>query len=122
MRPPLNAGENPLENRHVRAPDGSFNEAPAERGGEHDALRDNAMPIDASMRPPLNAGENTRQAVAHRGVHVASMRPPLNAGENVLQEPQESHVLGLASMRPPLNAGENRDASSGVRGRRQPLQ
>ena len=58
MRPPLNAGEDPVG----RSIDGSDNHA--------------------SMRPPLNAGEDHRIRNTDTSTGCASMRPPLNAGED----------------------------------------
>ena len=91
MRPPLNAGENRVNNV-------IYNFA----GG-------------ASMRPPLNAGENGLKAILGRsGKWIASMRPPLNAGENA-PALRERLGGGRASMRPPLNAGENVASTSSPR-------
>ena len=133
MRPPLNAGEN-ASRPGGRADDArSFNEAPAERGGEQPATATRWPAYSASMRPPLNAGENVFRLRQCGHARFASMRPPLNAGENPARPPppggaapcfneapaerggEREQIVDAerqrvsASMRPPLNAGENRN-------------
>ena len=132
MRPPQNAGEDRLGAAALARKDGSFNEAPAERGGR--LGRDPRLDVlhrDASMRPPQNAGEDFGWRLLGGVSAAASMRPPQNAGEDSsrtstkpatrccfneapaerggrLHRRQGAHLrCRRASMRPPQNAGED---------------
>ncbi len=105
MRPPLSAGEIPSARSRIDPGTDSFNEAPAERGGNRAAVAAGTCWADASMRPPLSAGEIRGRPEPVRCRGLASMRPPLSAGE-IEWQVDEGICLTTASMRPPLSAGE----------------
>ena len=56
MRPPQNAGENPLVARGPALSLAHFNEAPAKRGGEHDFGSVHGMPPNDFNEAPAKRG------------------------------------------------------------------
>ena len=107
MRPPLNAGENTPAPRAAATSTTSFNEAPAERGGER------ASPATARARR-----RRFNEAPAERGGEPGAWRVRMGLCSSFNEAPAErggelgrgARAAGralAASMRPPLNAGEN---------------
>ena len=82
MRPPLNAGENGAAPRSPAAACCRFNEAPAERGGEREAIAVVVHGGDCFNEAPAERGGERIADHLPDEVADASMRPPLNAGEN----------------------------------------
>ncbi len=131
MRPPLSAGEIRWGPKMVGFDPWSFNEAPAERGGNHRHRQGHGVAQEiASMRPPLSAGEIIRsfedgaiigqrfnEAPAERGGNPAKCGTTSTGRSSFNEAPAERGgnppsvktcpaLYGVASMRPPLSAGE----------------